>query len=245
MASAAERWSAFFRALTWCALVFAALFWLSVSRDEELSVLLLFAGGIASVVAFVGLVVTGTRTYRWLALGLILANALGATGMILPRLTSPDQPGGACGSTLSQVGKAMFVYSQANADYLPFDEKGPLHSLCLLYPECLKTGRVFQCPMVGSPIADAERRRHFPSDSRLAGAACDYGYTWRVSANPFHDFVVMADVPGNHEGGFHVLYADGHVKFQTTPFCSHDPADNIFSPEPGWSPDTDSYIRQE
>ena len=59
----------------------------------------------------------------------------------------------------------------------------------------------------------------------------------------------MADMPDNHadkkQTGYNVLYIDGAVKWQKTPFCSHDPNDNIFAAEPGWSPDTDSFIRLE
>jgi prepilin-type processing-associated H-X9-DG protein len=56
---------------------------------------------------------------------------------------------------------------------------------------------------------------------------------------------LVADMPGNHrKDGFNVLYWDGHVKFCDSPFCSSDPKDNIFAPQPGWGADSDSFIRQ-
>jgi prepilin-type N-terminal cleavage/methylation domain-containing protein/prepilin-type processing-associated H-X9-DG protein len=46
----------------------------------------------------------------------------------------------------------------------------------------------------------------------------------------------------NHDNGQNVMYLDGHVKWMDTAYCSHEPADNIFSPQPGWNADTDAYL---
>ena len=177
----------------------------------------------------------------------VVAAAL--TGWFLWSLSRPADGRGyraPCRETLSILGKAIYAYSLENAGCAPFDERGPLHSLGLLYPRYLDQARAFVSPTASETAPFAR----FPENCELAGAPCSFGYTWRVPQNPPNDFAIVADMPANHAdakygAGFHVLYADGYNKWQTTPFCSHSPADNIFAPEPGWSPDTDSYIRQD
>jgi prepilin-type N-terminal cleavage/methylation domain-containing protein/prepilin-type processing-associated H-X9-DG protein len=53
----------------------------------------------------------------------------------------------------------------------------------------------------------------------------------------------------NHDNGQNVMYLDGHVKWSNTNYCSHDPTDNIFSPQydfsspqPTPNPDVDAYL---
>ena len=53
----------------------------------------------------------------------------------------------------------------------------------------------------------------------------------------------------NHDNGQNVMYMDGHVKWSDTNYCSHDPTDNIFSPQydfsspqPTPNPDIDAYL---
>ncbi len=53
----------------------------------------------------------------------------------------------------------------------------------------------------------------------------------------------------NHDNGQNVLYLDGHVKWSDANYCSHDPTDNIFSPQydfsspqPTPNPDVDAYL---
>ena len=53
----------------------------------------------------------------------------------------------------------------------------------------------------------------------------------------------------NHDNGQNVMYVDGHVKWSDTNYCSHDPTDNIFSPQydfslaqPTPNPDVDAYL---
>jgi len=157
-----------------------------------------------------------------------------------------------CKENLSQIGKAIYAYSLDNGEYCPFDERGPLYSLALLYPKYLDDPKVFACPSARKRRWKRKLVVDFPQDTLLAGALCTYGYTWRVDPRASFIFAVMADMPSNHHDknsgditGFNVLYADGGVRWVQNPYCSRDPADNIFAPEPDGSPDTDAWIRQE
>lgn len=160
--------------------------------------------------------------------------------------TSPRQ---VSANAIHQICYAMQTYRTEFGGYLPFDERGPLESLALLYPRYLDSPLVFRDPGL-------LRERHveleqivFPEGTSLAGAPCWYGFTWHVPLDAPADFAVVADEPslftcGGSGGGANVGYVDGIVKWQSTPYCSHDPADNIYAPERGWEADTDSYIRQ-
>jgi prepilin-type processing-associated H-X9-DG protein len=174
---------------------------------------------------------------------LLFQPALEINGTIRDRW--PIRAGANC---LSQIGSGMQQYRQDNHGYFPFDERGPFASLALLYPHYLDDARVFTSVNVRSHWGKRNEGPFFPSGTALEGAKCHYGYTWRVPLNPPGDFAIAADWPTNfmregHLGGFSVLYADGSVSWRESPFCSHDPHDNIFSPEPGWLADTDSFIR--
>lgn len=131
----------------------------------------------------------------------------------------------------------------------PFDERGPLYSLALLYPRYLGNPEVFVCPDAAKSEWKRKLAATFPEETELRGRKCYYGYFWHRSRRA--NFPVVADMPMNHADrkgkviGFNVLYDDGHVSWSVTPFCANDPEDNIFAQEPGWSPDTDTYIRQK
>jgi len=183
----------------------------------------------------------------WLVGGILTAVVfLGP--VYLSSIHSPGY-GHVCKENLSQIGKAIWAYRQNNEGYMPYDERGPLYSLAILYPDYFLSARPFQCPYVRSSWAKRHMGAQFPADSALSGERCHYGYTWRCAANPSPRFIIAADMPENHaEGGktgYNVLYADGAITWEEAPFCSHDPNDNIFAREPGWSPDTDSFIRLE
>ena len=150
-----------------------------------------------------------------------------------------------CKENLSQIAKAMYAYRRTNGGYFPFSESGPTDSFKLLYPAYLSTLHPFSCPSVSSYWR--RRKEGVLLDKPEGGreVRCHYGYAWRIPNAPPDDFPIMADMLWNHEDGYNVVLVDGSVVWQETPFCSHDPNDNIFAPEPGWDPDTDSYIRQE
>ena len=159
-----------------------------------------------------------------------------------------------CIPILNQLGKAMGSYVIDHDSRFPFERRGPLHSLGLL-PEgaYVPDGDLFRCRAVDCSVWKRDRAARFPPGAAFAGERCDFGYTWRIppAGEIPSDFVIVADMPWNHSEredeakGFTVLRADGSVSWETSPFCSHDPNDNIYAPEPGWSPDTDTWIRQK
>ncbi len=189
--------------------------------------------------------------------GQVLAFSSGVWGAVLLFFMLTMSPGtvrrepSPCHENLNLIAQAIFTYTLDNGEYFPFDERGPLHSLALLYPEYVRQPKAFRCPYARRKRWKRRMAAEFPADNPLAGLPCDYGYTWRVHPFAVSNFAIIADMPMNHarqEGkavGSMVLYVDGHVSWKGTPFCSNHPGDNIYAQEPGWSPDTDSWIRQE
>jgi len=196
-----------------------------------------------------------TRSEVVVVVGCIVIVLLILIGVFVPMLArTGNGQRTRCKQNLSIIGKALFAYSLEHEEYSPFDERGPLHSLALLYPLYLEDPFLlwFVCPSSRDHRWKRRLLARFPKDSLLAGLPCSYGYTWRVSPEVVPaNFAIVADMPHNHmpkEGqvmGFNVLYVDGAVRFEGNAFCSYDPNDNIFEAELGWSADTDSYIRQK
>jgi prepilin-type N-terminal cleavage/methylation domain-containing protein len=86
-------------------------------------------------------------------------------GLLLPALARAREEGrkSVCKENCSQVGKAIFAYTQNNAEFYPFawqsntapilgatdyvsGSNNTMDSIGLLYPEYLNTGKAFRCP---------------------------------------------------------------------------------------------------
>ena len=213
------------------------------------AVLLFLFGGLLALSSLVGFL----ASRRWKDVpfpGLVIVLWVIVLGFHVEMLRSHDkrmsrEAQRMCKGNLHQIGNAMVSYMDDHDGDFPFDSRGPLGSLALLYPRYVDTPLVFKCPEASRKRKKRETAGRFPEDTVLAGLPCYFGYTWRVPNNTPGDFAIAADMPENHSEGFNVLYASGEVRWAASPFCSHDPADNIFAREPGWSADTDSFIRQE
>jgi prepilin-type N-terminal cleavage/methylation domain-containing protein/prepilin-type processing-associated H-X9-DG protein len=75
--------------------------------------------------------------------------------------------------------------------------------------------------------------------------ACDAdGQTWLTQTGKHPGYAAgWARVSTtNHTNGQNVMYFDGHVDWKETSYASRDPNDNIFNPQAGWGPDTDSVL---
>jgi hypothetical protein len=172
---------------------------------------------------------------------LILAAKLLPLAVARARAEARAHASNVCANNLHQIGLAMTVYRATNDEFLPYDERGPLYSLSLLYPAWIDEPKIFVCPSVGK-----REKRVFPPGCSLAGHPCSYGYDNETHfRNMTPGAAIAADMPGNHDGGFRVLYYDGHISSSRKGnYCSQNSHDNIFAREPGWEADTDSYIRQ-
>ena len=251
--------------LTICTLGFLGAWVISYARYRDIASLgmgLTLLLGVTSLVIALRCHISGNaivdraaRTILVLLFSSVLLVRWGGFLVNLPNSIHREPLLAASKESLSQIGKAMYMYSQDNGGFFPFDRRGSLASLSLLYPNYANDPTIFEAPVV----AHSWSRRHdergaFPEHTSLAGRPCDFGYTWRISVDAPPRFAVAADMPRNFvhktETGAketlgNVLSFDGIVHFATTPFFSVDPNDNIFAQEPGWSADTDSWIRQE
>jgi len=224
----------------------------------HVALLLLFGAGVISAVSVLVVVAAtmamGTaavvrrlllgRTAGGLApavLGLFLGLSAFAAVMVVETLTpARRRHEEACRRNLYRIGKALWAYAAQNDHYWPYDARGPLHSLALLYPAYVDDPGLFVCPAVGP-----KETRIFPAGCSLAGRPCSYGYDSEGHFRRMRPASPrMADRPGNHSRGFNVLHWDGHVAFYGTPRDFTDPQDNLFAPDPHLTPDVDAYIRR-
>jgi len=235
-------------------------------------------------------------------------------GLLLPALARAREEGrkSVCKENISQLGKAINAYMLNHDEFFPFS-RGPadgginvraaaMTSLGALYPEYIKTDKVYKCPSTedkpyvrlnnpgitdsnttgcddagdanwGVPDGKIDRfdaiYDGYPyawSNRNYTVMRGSYGYDCRLRpAAPSHH-AIMADMDGsyasnkdtstqNHEGGQHILYVDGAVKWLNENYASSMADDNIFT-EGGrgdpdddgitddyyWDADTDSYM---
>ena len=164
-------------------------------------------------------------------------------GMLLPALSRARGQARrvSCANNLRQIGMAMAMYSETYDDRQPYDERGPLHSLSLLYPDWIDDPKVFICPST-----DEDDCARFPADTSLDGLPCSYGYDRETSWRSGPLTPLVADMPGNHGGdGINVLYLDAHFEFKQDSMSESQPGDDIFTADDHLPPDLDAYIRQE
>lgn len=186
-------------------------------------------------------------------------------GMLLPALSRAREEGRRtkCKSNISQIGKAILMYSDAFGGFFPYyhsDE--PTDSLALLYPEYMSTPKIFRCPSTkDNPKITVQTGTYGDGTpyviSKEFGTAPEwssYGYDNEVpfeTANP--EMPIAADMDGssvlkpqsptaNHSGGQNVLYVDGHVDWTTlNTWDNNGTADNIYTEDLGGG-DSDAYI---
>ena len=151
---------------------------------------------------------------------------------------------------LQTLCRALENYSSDHGLYLPFDERGPLYSLALLYPQYVQDPEGFESPVFSNSwFRRNEGRPSFPADCALAGERCDYAYAWKPYKLDRY-FAVMASSPrtfleDGQPQGFCVLYSDWSARWHCDPFSEINPNDNIYAPDPEWPVDSDTWLRTE
>ena len=166
-----------------------------------------------------------------------------------------------CKANLSQVGKAIYQYSEANGEFHPcLVGRSASDSLSLLYPDYTLTADIFRCPKTADKprltIAKGPDRRIIDRRFGSKPEWSSYGYDAEISfrtATPLQPIAADMDgssvaTPGshtaNHQEGQNVLYYDTHVSWNSTNVWNNrDVIDNIFTPDLGGG-DTDTFIRR-
>jgi predicted Zn finger-like uncharacterized protein len=109
-----------------------------------------------------------------------------------------------CRNSLGEIGKALQQYVADSGGYYPYDPRGYLYSLALLYPAYLDSPTLLRCPSDRAATAS-------PRDCSLAGAVCSYEYVPPVKGETPENVPLMMDLQGNHKDGRNVLFADHKV----------------------------------
>ena len=190
-------------------------------------------------------------------------------GMLLPALARAREEArrADCRNNLSQMGKAIFMYSDPYRGFFPcYDAVENTDSLALLYPEYMPTPKSFRCPSTrDAPIIENEKsttpagsiiytKIGFQDDPHWSS----YGYDRYV---PFEstdvERPVLADMDGtsvmnpksntaNHSGGQNVLYIDGHVLWTNLlTWDNDDKADNMYAEDTAvGDSDADTWLQR-
>jgi len=109
-----------------------------------------------------------------------------------------------------RLASALVMYAREYDDRLPYDARGPMHSLALLYPAYVQDPEAFLTP-VGREAAATERPT-FPPGTSLAGRPCSYVYRPLGAPGwPEPGRIVLTELPTPGVAGRYVVYADGRV----------------------------------
>ncbi len=150
--------------------------------------------------------------------GLLMASAIILAILILPRLHYAGQQleMEQCGKQLQRIGAGMLAFARDHHEKLPYDPRGPLESLSLLYPKYVDDPKVFVCAS-----APKVKVAEFPKSCTLAGHGCSFLYDAASAGGAAApktlepDAVIITEVPGSHPGdGGNILCADGHVEWR-------------------------------
>jgi len=148
-----------------------------------------------------------------------------------------------------EIGRGLKAYRLDNDGFYPYDERGPLESLALLYPRYISDPKTFTSKGIAGYWFRRGQGKSFPKGTSLTDAPCHYGYGWPVPPNAKDSLAILSTIPECYAEsplGYCILYADIHVSWVGLyPMNPSVQGDHLFALEPGWGGDTDSYIRPE
>jgi hypothetical protein len=149
----------------------------------------------------------------WLLILSLAAFILYCAAQMFFTRVGPQALRSVCANNLAGIGKAMQVYAADNGGYLPFDERGPVYSLGLMYPKYIDDAKAFECP-------SAHERKvgtvFFPEGVGLSRNPCSYWYSTEPDPKKLQpDSPLLGDLPGNHEDGGNVLRLNGRVTWES------------------------------
>lgn len=156
-------------------------------------------------------------------------------GILLPALSRARESARriACASNLKQIGLAIHMYSNDNAEAFPTDGATGFQSLGKLFDAYLSDRKVFRCTSdagVNDSLTDKATNVLSLSATDITKfgiASCSYGYDDKHKATDDPGVAIAADALGagvtlsdNHaQKGQNVLYIDGHVEWKGTNKC--------------------------
>jgi len=200
------------------------------------------------------------RAFTLIEMLVVIAIISILAGMLLPALASARERAriANCKANLSQIGKAVYLYSEQNGEFYPYyessytdsallpDELPATDALALLYPDLIPTIATFKCPsttdnpeITVTKAANLIVRRKFGDDRPTWSS---FGYDDKISFRTATALQpIAADMDGssvadptsdfsNHKGGQNILFYDTHVDWKATnTWNNRDVADNIFT----------------
>jgi len=184
-------------------------------------------------------------------------------GMLLPALSAARERGRqtSCKNNLHQIGTAMFLYTDSNAGFYPYQTaSAPSDSMALLFPDLLAANETFRClsttdtPKINAVKATSGGTAY---SSRLfdPNFKPSYGYD---NTNGIRSVSPMSPIAGdmdgtsvtdpdsttsNHQSGQNILFYDTHVEWKSVnSWQRSDTVSDNFYEEEGTEPDQDSFI---
>ncbi|MCF6154284.1 MAG: DUF1559 domain-containing protein [Candidatus Brocadia sp.] len=153
-------------------------------------------------------------------------------GILLPALTRARESARRtqCASNLKQIGLALNMYANDNAEAFPTGGATGMESLGKLYDAYITDRKVFKCAS-DSAVSDTTTTGVLGLSATdittFTTARCSYGYDVNHTAGNDPGVAIAADAKGtgttlsdNHnQKGQNVLYIDGHVEWKGTSTC--------------------------
>jgi prepilin-type processing-associated H-X9-DG protein/prepilin-type N-terminal cleavage/methylation domain-containing protein len=124
-----------------------------------------------------------------------------------------------CASQLRQIGMAVNMFTMTEGKYpdAVFYPEKPLNdprSIAVILKPYGMRGKILICPTAPSPLK--ERGLTYLWNDKLSGKAASQvkntTTTWMMT-----DITALDERVSSHQGGYNILYADGHVAWSPTP----------------------------